>query len=403
MKTLATATRSNAEEVGIVRHLHLALFPCDVNTHRQPLAIGVVSSQGSIFRTFQVLLEKETEGGIGERQKEVIVRIEGIAVSGKAVGKQFQLVVGGTGRHDATLIQLGFQIGSDRSDLVCRAAYQDVEVAIDQLRAVHRQAVEHFLDVLLGNLVARVGHGAVALGLGLQLAKQFPLVRYLYHLVEHHTIGMGHTRQKGEQIRGDAVAVDVHLCVGVHQRRQVNLIYIHQRIGTDNPVTDFQILVRCLEVGHRERAMPELESHEAVAVLINFRLTEFPVLDVLLLEDVAHLGNLGMEVQPPLRVVLNELAALRFLREDNVGTYLRKFSSLKVTEVAFGQELRILRHLMVVGLLAEHVLFLQGIALTERLYHVGEHILKEHVLLRIGTELLHGIGYLENNRRFPLG
>ena len=47
--------------------------------------------------------------------------------------------------------------------------------------------------------------------------------------------------------------------------------------------------------------------------------------------------------------------------------------------------------------------FLQGITLAERLYHIGEHILKEHVLLRIGTKLLHGIGYLENNRRFPLG
>ena len=149
--------------------------------------------------------------------------------------------------------------------------------------------------------------------------------------------------------------------------------------------------------------MPELEGHEAVAILIDFLLGQLSVLDVLLLEDVAHLGNLGMEVQPPLRVVLNELAALCLLREDKVGTYLRKFSSLKVTEVAFGQELRILRHLMVVGLLAEHVLFLQGITLAERLHHVGEHILKKHVLLRIGTELLHGIGYLENNRRFPLG
>lgn len=31
---------------------------------------------------------------------------------------------------------------------------------------------------------------------------------------------------------------------------------------------------------------------------------------------------------------------------------------------------------MVVGLLAEHILFLQGIALAERLHHVGEYILK---------------------------
>ncbi len=98
--------------------------------------------------------------------------------------------------------------------------------------------------------------------------------------------------------------------------------------------------------------MPELEGHEAVTVLIDFRLTEFPVLDVLLLEDVAHLGNLGMEVQPSLRVVLNELAALRFLREDKVGTYLRKFSSLKVAEVDIGQVLCIIGHITVVGLLS---------------------------------------------------
>ena len=143
-----------------------------------------------------MFLEEEAQSGIGERQKEVVVRIEGIAIAGEAVGKQFQLVVGSTGRHDATLIQFGFQIGSDRSDLVCRAAYQDVEVAIDQLRAVHRQAVQHFLNVLLGNLVARVGHGAVTFGLCLEFSQQFPLVRYLYHLVEDHTIGMGHTRQK---------------------------------------------------------------------------------------------------------------------------------------------------------------------------------------------------------------
>ena len=147
---------------------------------------------------------------------------------------------------------------------------------------------------------------------------------------------MRHTRQKRKQVRSDAVAVDVHLCVGLHLRRQVNLVYIHQRIGTDYPVTDFQILVRCLEVGHGERAMPELEGHEAVAVLVDLFLGQFPVLDVLLLEDVAHFGNLGMEVQPLLRVVLHKLATLSFLREDKVGTYLRKFSSLKVTEVAFG-------------------------------------------------------------------
>ena len=64
VEALATATWTDAEEVGIVRHFHFALFPRDVNTHRQPLAIGVVSGQRSIFRTFQVFLEEEAQSGI---------------------------------------------------------------------------------------------------------------------------------------------------------------------------------------------------------------------------------------------------------------------------------------------------------------------------------------------------
>lgn len=190
VEALATATRSDAEEVGIVRHLHLALFSCDVNTDRQPLTVGIIGSQRSIFRTFQVFLEEEAQSGIGERQKEVIVRIEGIAVSGEAVRKQFQLVVGSTGRHDAAFIQLGFQIGSDRSDLIHRAAHQDIEIGIDQQGAVHSQLLQHLLDVRLGNLVARVGHGAVPFGFTLELAEQLALFGYLYHLIIHHTIRM---------------------------------------------------------------------------------------------------------------------------------------------------------------------------------------------------------------------
>ena len=86
METLAAATRSDAEEVGIIRHLHLALFPRDVNTYRKSPTVSIIGSQRSVFRALEVFLEEEAQSGIGERQKEVVVRIEGIAVSGEAVG-----------------------------------------------------------------------------------------------------------------------------------------------------------------------------------------------------------------------------------------------------------------------------------------------------------------------------
>ena len=88
-----------------------------------------------------------------------------------------------------------------------------------------------------------------------------------------------------------------------------------------------------------------------------------------------------MELRPFLRVVLHELAALRLLRDDKVGAYLGELPSLEVAEIAPCQELRILRHVVVVGLFAEYVLFLQGVAFAECLHEVGEHVLEAQVLL----------------------
>ena len=50
---------------------------------------------------------------------------------------------------------------------------------------------------------------------------------------------------------------------------------------------------------------------------------------------------------------------------------------------------------MVIFLLAENILLLEGIALAERLDDIGQYVLKEPILVGIGTILLHGILYLE--------
>ena len=149
--------------------------------------------------------------------------------------------------------------------------------------------------------------------------------------------------------------------------------------------------------------MTETERHEAVAVLVDLRLVEFAVLYALLLQDVIHFGHFGMEVQPPLRVVLHELAAPCLLRYDKEGAYLGELPSLEVPEIAFRQELRIFGYLVPVALLAENVLLLQGIALPKCLHHARKHVLKTQVLLCVRTQLLHGVGHLEYDRRLALG
>lgn len=129
--------------------------------------------------------------------------------------------------------------------------------------------------------------------------------------------------------------------------------------------------------------MAEAEGHEAVAVFVHLLLGQSSVADVPFAQDVLRLGHLGMELRPFLRVVLHELAALRLLRDNKIGAYLGELPSLEVAEVAPRQELRILRHVVVVGLPAEDVLFLQGVAFAERLHEVGEYVLEAQVLLRV--------------------
>lgn len=75
--------------------------------------------------------------------------------------------------------------------------------------------------------------------------------------------------------------------------------------------------------------MPEPECHEAVAILARFGFGEFAMPDASLGQDVIHFGNLCMKVQPCLRVVLHELAALRLLCHYQVRAYLRELSSSK--------------------------------------------------------------------------
>ena len=78
-----------------------------------------------------------------------------------------------------------------------------------------------------------------------------------------------------------------------------------------------------------------------------------------------------MEIEPSLRVVLDELVLLCLLGENKKSPYLCKLPSLEVSEIASCQELRIIRHVMVICLSAHNLLLLQCISLTDGLKDIG--------------------------------
>ena len=139
MKRLTASRRPDAEEIGVVGHLHLALLAGDVDADGQPLPVGVICGQGCVLRFLQVLLEEEAQGGVRQGEEQVVVGIESVGVAGEAVSEQLQLVVGRARGHDAAPVQLGLQVGSDGRYLVRRAAHQDVEVGVDPAGSCPRQ------------------------------------------------------------------------------------------------------------------------------------------------------------------------------------------------------------------------------------------------------------------------
>ena len=109
----------------------------------------------------------------------------------------------------------------------------------------------------------------MALRLALKLTEQLALGGNLQHLVIDHTVRIRDGSQESQQVGGDVIAVDRHRQIRPHVGRQVDDIHIHQIDGLDHMVTEVQVFVRALEVPHGERALSELEGHEAVQVFIH--------------------------------------------------------------------------------------------------------------------------------------
>ena len=318
VERLSASAWAYAKEVGVVGHLHPAFLAGDVDADGQALTVGVVGLQRRVLTVFQMFLEEEAEGCVVERQEEVIVRVERVGVAREGVHEEFQLVIGTLAGEDAALVELGLDEAGHGCQLIGLAAHQKVEVGVDEQLAVLGEHVEDCLDVGLGNLVAGVGHGAVALGLGLEFPQQFSLLGDLDDLVVDDTVGVRYLAEEGQQVGGDDVAVDGHGLVGFYERGQVDFVHIDDVEGFDNLVAHLQAVVTGLEALHGERAVLEVEGHEAVEVLVDLVLGELAVPDAALLEDVHDLADLGMEVEPCLGVVLHEGGFYCFLRDDKV-------------------------------------------------------------------------------------
>ena len=192
---------------------------------------------------FQMFLEAKAECRVRQRKKKVVIRIEGIAIARKAAREELQLVISRSGGHDGAVVELRLNERGNRCYLVVWTTDEDIEIGINHQLAIHSQCVQQPFYVFLGNAVRRVGHGAVALRLALQLAHEFALGWYLNDLIVDDTISIRYLRQEGEKVGGNVGATHIDRKERPHEIGHIDFVYIHQWKRLHRPVANFQVLI----------------------------------------------------------------------------------------------------------------------------------------------------------------
>ena len=90
---LAATAWPDTEEIGVVGKLYGSFLSRDVYGHRQSLPVGIIGGQGRVLRMLQVLLVEETQGGVAQREEQVVVRIERIGAAREAGHVKLKLVI----------------------------------------------------------------------------------------------------------------------------------------------------------------------------------------------------------------------------------------------------------------------------------------------------------------------
>ena len=146
----------------------------------------------------------------------------------------------------------------------------------------------------------------------------------------------------------------------------------------------------------------EVQRKEAVGILAGFlHREELRTLDTAVMQLVGHLMDLHQEVTPLTAIVTQQRTLPGLLRDHQIGAGCRVLPPVEETEVGIREETaRSTRcqGLAVKALPDEHVLLVQGIALTKRLYHSRHQVREVIVTIHISRIFLHGILHPQNGR-----
>ena len=128
--------------------------------------------------------------------------------------------------------------------------------------------LQNLVDVSLGNLVAGVWHGGMALALANESLTFLSLGWYLNDLVIDHTVRQGYCREERQQIRAHRVAVDG---LGLHRMNDIRQVYhvdVNELEAFYHLITHLQTVIGTLQICHTEGAFLKVKGHKAMEVFV---------------------------------------------------------------------------------------------------------------------------------------
>ena len=256
----------------------------------------------------------------------------------------------------------------------------------------------YLLDILHGNLVARVGKRRMAVFLFGQLAHFLFLIGDEDDLIENNTFHIRDAVNKRHQINRHSDVVYLYHGIRTYQRRQDDAVDIHQTVHLEFPCSNADELVLDTEIVQRHLAGRKVLGKIAVSISSHLILAQERGTDTTVTQLVSDLVDFDLKL-PPLPVVkAEEPALLVLLRDRDICGTVGILPSFIIAEVAFRKKFTVTVITSIKVFPGKDVLLMDGIAVTQR-GHKGCHesgILI--VTINIGTELLDGVMHGKDGR-----
>ena len=195
------------------------------------------------------------------------------------------------------------------------------------------------------------------------------------------------------QVNGHGDVVDLYIGVWTDDRRQNDVVNVHETVHLEFARSKSDVVVSDLEVAHRHMPVSKMLGKVLVSIMAHLVSGEETGGDATVAELVTDLADLDKEILPLAAVVAEKPLFPVLLRDGQKSGAVGVLTSLEIAEVTLREILTLSVVLSPVSFTGEDILLMDGITLSKGGHQRGQNIGVGTVLGGVGTVLLYGVAH----------